>query len=448
MKTETQDLGQAPLKGLIIRLAIPAAVSMLVTTVYNMADTYFVSRLGTSASGAVGVVFGLMAVLQAFGFMFGQGAGSVISRSLGAGDPVKADRVAILAFVSGIACGLLMAVCGILFLRPLVRALGSTPTIMVYSEKYALWVLLAAPFLLGSHVMNNILRYEGRASLAMIGLGTGACLNMIGDPLLIFGMKLGITGAGISTAVSQLVSFGLLWYMFASGRSALKLRAADLSFRLSEFADMCGTGFPSLVRQGMNSVTIMVLNYYAARLGGDAAVAAMSIVGRVNFALFAVGLGLGQGYQPVAAYCYGAKDWRRVTDGYYFTWGVSQIIITLLAIAGIVFAREIVTLFRNDPEVIRIGTFALQAQVFALIAAPFQVSSNMLLQSTGQKLSASLLSLLKNGLYFIILVSIFTRLWGIFGLQISQPAADVLTAFTTIPFASAFLARLRKGPPA
>ena len=199
------DLEKAPLKGLIIRLALPAAVSMLVTTVYNMADTYFVSRLGTSASGAVGVVFGLMAVLQAFGFMFGQGAGSVISRSLGAGDREKADRVCILAFVSGIACGLVMAVFGIIFIGPLVKVLGSTRTIMVYSVKYALWILLAAPFLLGSHVLNNILRYEGRASLAMIGLGTGACLNMIGDPVLIFGLRLGITGAGISTAVSQAV---------------------------------------------------------------------------------------------------------------------------------------------------------------------------------------------------------------------------------------------------
>ncbi len=445
MSGSSEDLGQAPLKGLIVRLAIPAAVSLLITTVYNMADTYFVSRLGTSASGAVGVVFGLMALLQAFGYMFGQGSGSIISRSLGAGDPDKASRTAVLAFVSAIVFGLAIAVFGIIFLEPLVRLLGSTSTIMVYSKKYALWMLLAAPFFLGSNVLDNILRYEGRASLSMIGNAAGACLNMIGDPVLIFGLKLGITGAGISTAVSQLVCFGILWYMFASRRSSVELKLARFSFGLREFADICGTGFPSLVRQGMNSVTVMVLNYYAASLGGDAAVAAMSIVGRVNFALFAVGLGLGQGYQPVAAFNYGAKDYRRVVSGWYFTWSASQIIITLLAVVGIIFARDIVALFRNDPDVIRIGAFALQAQVFALIAAPYQVSSNMLLQSTGQKLAASLLSLLKNGLYFIILVSIFTRLWGITGLQTAQPAADILTAFTTIPFAASFVRRLRKG---
>ncbi|MBP5275029.1 MAG: MATE family efflux transporter [Abditibacteriota bacterium] len=444
---EYDSLSKAPLNGLIIRLAIPAAISMLVTTVYNMADTWFVSRLGTSASGATGVVFGLMSLLQAAGFMFGQGAGSIISRSLGAGDRAKAERIAAMTFAVSLAAGAVIAVAGIVFIVPLMRVLGSTPTILVFSRKYALWILLAAPFLLGSHVLNNILRFEGKAALAMAGLASGACLNLIGDPVLIFGCRLGITGAGISTAVSQAVSFAILLYMFSSGRSGIRLSVKNLSFRFSELADVCGTGFPSFVRQGMNSVTAMVLNYYAASLGGDAAVAAMSIVGRVNFALFAVGLGLGQGYQPVCAFNYGAGNYERVRKGYFFTWRASQMIITLLAAAGIVFAREIVEFFRNDPRVIEIGTLALRLQVAALLCAPYQVSGNMLLQSTGQKLAASALSLLKNGLYFIVLASVFTRIWGLLGLQMAQPSADVLTALTTIPFVTGFLRRLKKNAP-
>jgi len=427
---------------LIIGLGIPTTISMLITTLYNLADTYFVSSLGTSQSGAVGVVFALMAVFQAFGFMYGQGAGSIISRRFGAGDDKEANTIGSLAFFLAIVTGIIIALIGMIFLEPFMKLLGSTGTILVYSREYAKWVLLAAPFMIGSNVLNNILRYEGKAFLAMIGLAAGAVLNIIGDPVLIYGLGLGIDGAGISTAASQMIGFFILLYMFIGGKSKTILSFKNIIFDFSRILDICATGLPSLIRQGMASVSTMVLNYYAARFGQDAAVAAMSIVGRVNFFTFAVGLGIGQGFQPVAAFNYGAGQYKRVKKGFYFTWAAGQAIILLFMIVGIPLAGEIVTFFRNDPEVIAVGEFALRMQLAVLVFCPLSVCSNMLLQSTGQKFSASFLSLLKNGLYFIPLMVILANSFGILGVQIAQPISDVLTVLTCIPFTISFLKKL------
>lgn len=442
--SQLNKLANAPIPGLIVSLGIPTTISMLITTIYNLADTFFVSSLGTSQSGAVGIVFAMMAIFQAFGFMYGQGAGSIISRKLGAGDEEEANRIGTLAFALAIITALLIAILGTIFINPFMRLLGSTDTILEYSRTYAKCVLLAAPFMIGSNVLNNILRYEGRASFAMVGLASGAVLNIIGDPILIYGCKLGILGAGISTAVSQMIGFGILFYMFAAKKSKTILAWRYLSFDLKKIVDICATGLPSLIRQGMASVSTMILNYYAARFGGDAAVAAMSIVGRVNFFAFAVGLGLGQGFQPVAAFNYGAKNYERVKKGFFFTWFVSQIVITLFMIAGVPFSHQIIKFFRDDAEVIRIGTFALRIQFLTLILAPFQVCNTMLLQSTGQKFAASFLSLLKNGLYFIPVIVILATTMGITGVQIAQPIADVMTGITGIPFAISFIRKLNE----
>ena len=435
-------LSEEKIPKLIVSLGIPTTISMLITTLYNLADTYFVSSLGTSQSGAVGVVFAMMAILQAFGFMYGQGAGSIISRKLGAGDEKEADKIGTLAFAMAIITGVVIMAAGLIFIRPFMRLLGSTDTILEYAVSYAGCVLIAAPFMICSNVLNNILRYEGKAAIAMVGLFSGAFLNIIGDPILIYGCKLGIVGAGISTAVSQTIGFLILLYMFLSGKSKTTLSIKYLEFNISKIVDICATGLPSLIRQGMASVSTMILNFYAAKFGGDAAVAAMSIVGRVNFFAFAVGLGLGQGFQPVAAFNYGARDYKRVKEGFYFTWFVSQILIVLFMVAGIPYSGQIISFFRDDPAVISIGTFALRVQLFTLILCPFQVCSNMLLQSTGQKFAASFLSLLKNGLYFIPAMIILASCFKITGVQIAQPISDVLTTLTSIPFAISFLRKL------
>lgn len=271
---------KTPVPNLIIRLGIPTVVSMLITSIYNTADTYFVSRLGTSASGAVGVVFSLMAVLQAFGFMFGHGAGSIISRKLGKKDTESASRFASTSFFLSIAAGAVIGVCGIVFLTPFMRLLGSTETILPYARQYGFYILLAGPFMTGSCVLNNILRYEGRAAYAMVGLTTGGILNMAGDPVLMFGLNMGVAGAGLSTAISQMISFLILLAMFLTGKTDSKLSVRLITKDIHDVARIVATGFPSLIRQGMGSISTLLLNHQAA-VYGDAAVAAMSIVNRI-----------------------------------------------------------------------------------------------------------------------------------------------------------------------
>jgi putative MATE family efflux protein len=395
-----QKMTETPVPQLIVQLGIPTTISMLVTNIYNMADTYFVGKLGTSASGAVGVVFGLMAIIQAFGFMFGHGAGSIISRRLGARDQESASRFASTSFASGLLAGAVILVLGLSFLEPLVRLLGSTDTILPYAKTYAFFILLAAPFMACSCVLNNILRYEGRAAFAMIGLTSGSILNIFGDWFLMRFIGMGIEGAGIATALSQTVSFFLLFYMFLSGRTQSKLSFRYVTKDFSEVVLICQTGFPSLVRQGLSSISTMLLNGQAG-VYGDAAVAAMSIVNRICVFVFSVALGIGQGFQPVSAFNYGAKKYDRVRQGFFFTLLVGEVLLGSAAVIGSFFTGDLITFFRDDPDVIVIGQMALRAQLIALFFQPFSVCSNMMFQSIGKNGIATFLSMLRNGLYFI-----------------------------------------------
>ena len=302
---------ETPVGVLIIKLGIPTTISMLITNIYNMADTYFVGTLGTSASGAVGIVFGLMAVIQAVGFMLGHGAGSIISRKLGAKETETAHLIASTSFFTSLIAGLSITFIGLAFSEPFLRLLGSTDTILPYAQDYAFWILLASPITMSSFVLNNILRYEGKAALAMIGLTTGGILNIFGDFLLIKVWNMGIAGAGISTAASQLISFFILLSMFLSKRTQSRISLKYFKSGIKNLPAICSTGFPSLMRQGLSSVSTMLLNN-AAGLYGDAAVAGMTIVNRICFFIFAVGLGIGQGFQPVCSFNYGAKKFKRV----------------------------------------------------------------------------------------------------------------------------------------
>ena len=431
-----RKMTETPVPALIIRLGIPTTISMLVTNIYNMADTWFVGRIGTSASGAVGVVFGLMAIIQAFGVMFGHGAGSIISRRLGAKDVESAGRIASTGFFCAMAAGALIAAGGFAFMDPLMRLLGSTDTILPYARTYAAFILLAAPFMAGACVLNNILRYEGRAAYAMIGLTSGSLLNIFGDWVLMEGAGLGVMGAGISTAVSQCVSFCLLLYMFLSGKTESKLRLRSFG-SFADISMICQTGFPSLLRQGLGSISTMALNG-CARVYGDAAVAAMSIVNRICMFIFSFGLGIGQGFQPVSAFNYGARKYSRVRTGYFFTLGVSEAFLGTLAVAGMFFRSELIGFFRNDPAVIAIGSTALAAQLIALFFQPLTVCSNMLFQSIGQNRTASLLASLRSGVCFIPAILILSSLFGLTGVQVAQTVADIIAFFIALPFAVRF----------
>lgn len=443
---ETQQykkMTETPVPKLIITLGIPTTISMLVTNIYNMADTYFVGRIGTSASGAVGIVFGLMAIIQAFGFMFGHGAGSIISRRLGAKDVESASKFASTSFVSSLAVGAAITVLGFLFLNPLMRLLGSTDTILPYARTYASFILLASPFMASSCVMNNILRYEGRAALAMVGLTSGGILNIFGDWLLMEGFGLGVMGAGLATAVSQIISFCILLFMFLSGKTESKFALKWVTKDIGDVVMICKTGLPSLMRQGLTSVSTMVLNGQAA-IYGDAAVAAMSIVNRICSFIFSVALGIGQGFQPVSAFNYGAKKYGRVRQGFCFTLGLSEVLLGTIAVVGMIYSSHFVAFFRNDPKVIDIGNFALSVQLAALFFQPLTVCSNMLFQSVGKNGTATFLAMLRSGLCFIPVIVLLSKVLGLTGVEISQTVADVLAFFISLPFTLRFLGELKR----
>ena len=436
-----KQMTETPIPKLILRLGIPTIASMLITSVYNMTDTYFVGQLGKSASGAIGVVFSLMAIFQAFGFMFGHGAGSNISRRLGQHDVDSATRFASTGFFLALLMGAVIGVFGLLFLTPLMYLLGSTETILPFARDYGMWILLAGPLFTGSCVLNNILRYEGMSFLAMIGLVSGGFLNMILDPILIFLFDMGTSGAGLSTAISQAVSFLILLYMFLAGRTESKLRLKMMTRQWREVWLIVATGLPSLIRQGMTSLSGLLLNHQAG-IYGDAAVAAMSIVNRITSFIFSVGLGMGQGYQPVAAFNYGAKIYSRVRKGFWFTGLAGEGLLGIGAVACIVFARPLVAVFQPDPEVVAIAFPALRYQSVACFFLPLSICANMMFQSVGLAGRASFLSALRSGLLFIPLIWLLPLLFGLPGVQLAQAVSDVLTFVISMPLALYFLHRL------
>lgn len=430
-----------PVESLILKLGIPTTISMLVTSIYNMADSYFVGMINTSASGAIGIVFGLMAILQAFGFMFGHGAGSIISRRLGGKDVDGANLYSSTSFFSALIMGAIILVLGFVFMNPLMRLLGSTETILPYSRTYARFILIAAPAMVSSCVMNNILRYEGRAFFAMIGLASGSIINIFLDAIFMRGMGMGIEGAGLATAVSQYISWCILFSMFLRKKTQCNFNPNNVRFNFSVMYEIVSTGFPSLVRQGLGSISTMILNNTAG-IYGDAAIAALSIVTRLTMFIFSVGLGIGQGFQPVAGYNYGAKKYSRVKKGFFFTWLFGTCLLGILSISIFSVSGRIIGVFRDDPEVIRIGILALRAQCIALFCVPFAVCNNMMFQSIGYKFNATFLSLLRSGLCFIPVLLILNAVWGLKGIQLSQAIADVTSCAICIPFTVSFFRKL------
>lgn len=440
--TQYEKMTKLPVPRLILTLSVPTIISMLVTNVYNLVDTAFVGKLGTSASGAVGIVFGFMAILQAIGFMFGQGSGSIISRSLGKRDTENASVHASAGVLSSFAFGLLVTVIGFLFLDDIVFLLGSTETIAPFAKTYITYILIAAPFMSSSLTLNNILRYEGKAALGMAGLMTGAVMNMALDPVLMFTFDMGISGAGLSTAVSQVVSFCILVGMFLFGKTETKLSPEYLrkgSFLI--ILNIMATGFPSLLRQGLNSLATVLLNS-CCKVHGDAAVAAMSIVTRIIFFAFSVALGIGQGFQPVSGFNYGAGKFKRLRKAFLFTAAASEVIILVGCVFLVGFSPELIGIFRDDPDVIDIGTRALRLQAFAQLALPPCMAVEMLYQSTGKRLGASVLSSIRSGVLFIPLLLIMSSARGLAGIQEAQPLSLVLSLPLTIPFALYFFRKL------
>lgn len=434
-----EKMTKTPLTKLIVSLGIPTTISMLVTNVYNMVDTYFVGTLGESQQAATGILFTLQAIIQAVSFMLGQGSGTLVSKALADKNQKEASEYASTGFFSGIAIGIVFMVVGLLTLEPLLMALGSTDTILPYAKQYGLCVLLSCPVVMGSFVLNNDLRYEGKAFYAMIGLILGSVINIFGDWLLVVKIPLGVLGAGIATAVSQYISFFVLLYLFSKNCQS-KLSIKNISKNKAVYFEITRVGFPALIRQGLSSISSGLLNNLT-RPYGDSAIAAMSIVNRFSAFVMCVGLGIGQGYQPVASFNYQAKEYKRVKKGLLITMGIGAVLITCLSIPGVIFAENIVYLFQKSPDVAKIGVFALRCACIGVTFLALSVPVNMLYQSTRQAGLSSFLSLMRSGLMFIPTLIITTKLYGITGIQISQPLADMLTGLVSIPFIIHFLTK-------
>ena len=432
---------ETPIPQLVLSLAAPTILSMLITSIYNLADTFFVGQISTSASGAVGVVSSLMAIIQALGFMLGHGAGTIISRSLGSRDTTAATRFASTSFFTALVFGVVLAVAGLGTLPPFMMLLGSTETILPHACAYARPILIAAPLMISSLVMNNILRYEGKASFAMIGLVTGGVLNIALDPLFMFVFGLGTAGAGIATALSQSISFCILLSMFLRGKTVSQFRLSAVTREARDFGRILLGGAPSFGRQGLNSIGGMLLNL-AARGYGDAAVAGMSIVSRIFMFIISVAIGVGQGLQPVASFNYGARKYRRVRQAAIFT--IEAAFCMLVVLVGLCWVNgdALVRLFRDDPAVTAVALPAFHYQCLAMLLQPIIVVANMTFQSVGASGRATFLACCRQGVFFIPLILILPRTHGLFGVEICQPIADVLTFLVSLPFLIAFLQQL------
>ena len=438
-----RQMMEEPVQTLIPRLALPSMVSMIVVAVYNMADTFFVSQLGTSASGAVGIVYSMMAIIQAIAFMIGMGCGNEISRLLGAKKQEEAERFVAIGFFTELFLGTFIALFCIIYVVPLIYALGSTKTIAPYAISYAKYVLLGTPFIMASLGMNNMLRFQGNSFYSMLGIATGGILNMFLDPLFIYGFKMGIMGAAVATTLSQMVSFFILLYQCNKMPACISVSLKNFKPSLKRYSLILQFGLPSLARQGIAGISTIILNF-SAHPYGDAAIAAMAIVMRITMFLNSLVIGFGQGFQPVCGYCYGAKNYKRVEQAYYFSLKVCFLMLIVMGAVVFFFAKPLITVFRReDAEVIRIGYLALRLQCLTIPLAAQITMANMFSQTTGYPFRASIVALLRQGICLIPVLLILPPLFGLFGVQLSQPVSDVGAASIAFLITGGILKELR-----
>ena len=433
-----------PVERLICRLAVPTVISMMITSIYNMSDTYFVGKLeNVSATGAVGVVFPLMTIIQAVGFFFGHGSGNYMSRELGKHHLDTSKRMASVGFFSSVLCCAVLACIGMLFIEPFCLALGSTNTILPFAKEYMTYILISAPVMAGSLVINNQLRFQGNALYAMFGITSGAILNIILDPVFIFVLDMGIKGAAAATAISQCVSLVLLI------AGMLKSDAINISPRyfrpsVAVYKELVKGGLPSLARQGLGSVSTVMLNS-AAKAFNDPAIAAVTIVSRFMTVLSSALIGFGQGYQPVCGFNYGAGLYDRVRRAFWFCVKSSVGFLLALSALGFIFAPQILMLFQADSQTtVQIGAAALRYQLLTLPLMSWVTMCNMTLQTVGKTSSATVIAMSRQGIMFIPCIIILPAVFDLNGLIASQPVADLLSLAISIPVMIAFLRELSR----
>ena len=423
----------------VVRFGIPTMISMLTPAIYNTTAAYFVSDLGTTAIAALGIVFALHMIMASIGIMAGQGCASQTSRLLGAGDDEAAGFIAGTGIVVSLFGGTLLTVLGLVFVEPLLRILGATPTIMPDAKAYAQVLLMCAPIISVGFTFNNLLRSEGLAIVGMRALLTGGLFNLVLTPCFIQGLGMGIEGAAWAAVIAQTVSTCLLVSHYVRGQGLLKILLPTKARFVALAPRILRNGLPILLRNGLAAVAASVLNVTAAGFG-DAAVAGMSIVGRVIMIVNAIMVGLGQGYQPVAGFNWGAGNYLRVRTALLSTVTVGTCFMTLSGLVGWWFAKDIVSVFANgDPDVIAVGTLALQCQFMCFPFIPGSMIANMTYQVLGRAKVASLLSSLRQGLCFLPLIVVLPNYYGLTGLAAAQPLADVAATLLSLFFLRAIL---------
>ena len=435
-------LTQSNIEPLIVKMAIPTIISMLTTSFYNMADTFFVSKINTQSTAAVGIVFSMMAIIQAIGFFFGHGSGNYISIKLGAKDTLEASKMAATGFLSAMIVGFIILIFGIIFINPLAHILGSTNTILPYSKIYMKYILIGAPYMTASIVLNNQLRLQGNALFAMIGLISGAIINIILDPIFIFYFAMGIKGAAVGTIISQFISFCVL-LVGTNVWGTLPIKLKDFSPSLEKYKAIIVGGLPSLCRQSVSSFSTAFLNT-SASFFGDAAIAAMSIVNRVSMFANSAIIGFGQGFQPVCGFNYGAKKYDRVISAFYFCVRVSTLVLIIFAVIIFTHSNSIINLFNKEDEaLLDAANNALRYQALTLPLWGLITLSSMILQTTRKTIRASILALAKQGIFFIPIVYILPKFFGLFGIEIAQPLADLFTFILSIPLGYSIIREMK-----
>lgn len=439
---------------LVCRLAVPTIISMLVTALYNIADTFFVGKIGTAATAGVGLILPIMAIIQAFGFFFGQGSGNFISRALGAQDDSEAETMASTGNLCALFFGFLILAAGLLFQEDVLHLLGAAPgrvsdDTIRYARDYMRVILIGAPFMCMSCVLNNQLRFQGNAFFSMIGLVTGAALNCVLDPLFIFVFEMEVTGAALATIISQFISCALL-YIGTLRSDSLKIKLRNFRPNLYYLKNIAIGGAPSLFRQGLASVATLCLNTAAgaavAAEMADAAIAAFSIVGKIMMFGFSALLGFGQGFQPICGFNYGAKKYGRVLKAYTFCLKIGFAFLLAASCAGFLLADQLVALFRNDPDVIAFGRIAMRCQCCTFSLMAVVTCTNMLYQNIGRVVGATLLAVARQGLMFIPTVLLLPHLFSepIWGVYLAQPAADLFAFLLAVPLAVRMYRELKR----
>ncbi len=425
-------LTSEPVGRLVTGLAIPAMISMLVTGFYNLVDTFFVGQINTQSVAALGIVFSYMSIVQSIAFFFGQGAGNYISRMLGHEDTHNAGVMASVGLVSTWLTGAVIATFCFLFMEPVLRFFGSTTTILPYACDYFTFILLGTPFIMSCFTMNNLMRHQGNAMLSMIGIMTGAVLNVALDPIFIFGLGMGVKGAGMATALSQVVSFTLM-LMLSGKRGGVEIKLSKFKPSAQRYRDIAAGGLPSLARQSMMGIAALILNHVAG-IYGDSAIASFSVVSRITMLANAAMIGYGQGFQPVCGFNYGAGKFDRVRAAFIHTGKVLTIYSTALAVAGWIFASPIVGLFvASDPEVSRIGTEVLRYQCLAFPLTGYVVLVNMFLQNIRRTIPATIMAMSRQGIFLIPSLLLGNMLLGFLGVEIAQAVADTASFLLALP---------------